>query len=30
MAILVATHSQAVARFADRCLGIRDGRIVDG
>jgi putative ABC transport system ATP-binding protein len=29
-AILVATHSQAVARLADRRIGIRDGRIVDG
>ena len=30
MAILVATHSLALARLADRVVHIRDGRIVDG
>ena len=29
-AILVATHSSALARLADRVVHIRDGRIVDG
>ena len=29
-AILVATHSPALARLADRVVHIRDGRIVDG
>jgi putative ABC transport system ATP-binding protein len=29
-AILVATHSAALARLADRVVHIRDGRIVDG
>ena len=30
VAILVATHSLALARLADRVVHIRDGRIVDG
>ena len=29
-AALIATHSQAVARFADRVIALADGRVVDG
>jgi putative ABC transport system ATP-binding protein len=29
-AVLIATHSAAVARRADRVMNLRDGRIVDG